>query len=119
MASVRELHNEAMRLANMATISLQLDPQAQVVTLFRQAFELERQAASLVPNEPSSEPTRSILYRSAASLALQCNELTIARQLVAQGLTGYPPPKIEHQLISLFDTSDDKTIYPFDIQSID
>lgn len=103
MASVRELHNEAIHLANMATRSLQFDPEAQVATLFRQAFELESQAASLVPNEPSSEPTRSILYQSAASLALQCGEFKIARQLVAQGLTGSPPPKIEHQLIRLFD----------------
>jgi hypothetical protein len=37
----------------------------------RQAYKPEVQVLKLVPNEPAAQPTRAILYRSAASLAYQ------------------------------------------------
>jgi hypothetical protein len=56
-----------------------------------------------VPAEESSEPTRSILYLSAASLAYQGKQFEVARRFIARGLAGYPPPRLERELRSLFE----------------
>jgi len=69
----------------------------------RRAYALESEAAGRIAKEPRSEPTRSILYRSAASLAYQANEFTVAQRLVFEGLSGYPPPTIEQELRDLYD----------------
>ncbi len=71
--------------------------------LASQALPLEIEAASLVSKEISSEPTRSILYQSAASLAFQAGDYAAAQRLVAEGLAGYPPPRVEGELKDLFE----------------
>lgn len=74
MKSVRELHDKAMELAQLALVAYQNRDFDKAENLAYQAYENEIQAADLVPEGQSSEPTRSILYRSAASLARQCKE---------------------------------------------
>ena len=59
-----------------------------VCALFRQ----------LIPNEKDSEPTRSILYRSAGWLAYQCEEYERAIEIVGKGLKGSPPPDVKQEL---------------------
>ncbi len=103
MSTVRELHNEAAKLAQLALVARHEGKMAQAEDLARQAYERESQAADLVPDNSSSEPTRSILYLSAASLAYQCREFQTAQRLVARGLSGYPPPKIEQDLKDIFE----------------
>lgn len=98
---VRKLHDEAMRLAQLAKMAHDRGESRRAEDLAYQAYEYEMQAASLIPNAQSSEPTRSILYRSAASLAYQCKEFRSAQQLIAEGLSGYPPPQIERELKEL------------------
>ena len=49
------------------------DPQ-QAGKLFRSAFEEERKAAELLEGAYDYEPTRSVLYRSAATLARDCRD---------------------------------------------
>lgn len=66
--------------------------------LFRNAFEKEREAAESLHDEPAQEPTRSILYRSAALLALDCKDSDEARRLATEGLKGNPPASIEAEL---------------------
>lgn len=58
------------------------------VVLFQQAFQKERSAAEFIAYDFSYEPTRSILLRSAASLALDCGDSREAERLVALGLVG-------------------------------
>ncbi|MDP9313659.1 MAG: hypothetical protein M3R24_22730 [Chloroflexota bacterium] len=103
MTTVRSLHDEAMNLAQLALVARHTGDIDQATILARQAFEHERQAAELVPEGLESEPTRSIMYRSAASLAYQCREYRIALQLIAKGLAGYPPPRVEQELHILFE----------------
>ena len=98
MKSVRELHTKAMDLAELAFVVKLRGNLEKANQLSRQAFEYEAQAAKLVPDEPSSEPTRSVLYSSAASLALDCNEFREAERLIAAGLAGYPPEEIAEEL---------------------
>jgi len=102
MARVRELHDEAMGLAQLAVVARHQGELERAAALSRKAYELEASAADAVPYKEESEPTRSILYRSAASLAYQCQELGAARRMVAQGLAGYPPPDVQIELEDLF-----------------
>jgi len=51
---------------------------------WRQAMLLERQAAELIPK--GVEPTRSVLYRSAAWLAVDCHDYVTAVVLALRGL---------------------------------
>lgn len=103
MTSVRELHNEAMRLAQLALVARQHGEYDRAQEIARQAYDCERKAAHLVPEGESSEPTRSILFRSAASLAYQCKELSAAQRLIAKGLSGYPPHQTERELKELYE----------------
>ena len=103
MKSVRELHTKAMDLAEFAFVAKLRGNLGKSDQLSRQAFEYEAQAARLVPDEPSSEPTRSVLYSSAAWLALDCEELREAERLVAAGLAGHPPEDIAEELRELFE----------------
>ncbi len=108
MKSIRELHKEAMDLAEMAFVAKLRGNLEKSDQLSRQAFEYEAQAARLVPDEPSSEPTRSVLYRSAASLALDCKEFREAERLIAAGLAGHPPEEIAGELRELFERANKK-----------
>lgn len=106
MSTVRELHDKATKLAHLAMVARHEGEREQAKDLARQAYEYESQAADLVPDGKSSEPTRSILYLSAASLAYQCKEFQAAQRLIAKGLSGYPPPKVEQDLKDLFEQLD-------------
>lgn len=101
MSNVRELHNRAMQLAQQAMVARYSGSSEDADRLVRQAYVLEAQAADLVPDEQRSEPTRSILYRSAASLAHQCGELATTQRLAAKGLAGFPSRDIEKELGNL------------------
>lgn len=103
MTTVRELHSEAMQLAQSAMIARHNGETEQSLALAREACTYETQAADLVPEGELSEPTRSILYRSAASLAFQAKDLVTAQRLLAKGLSGFPPPEIEQELKDLYE----------------
>jgi len=92
---VTELHESAMGFAEQAV--LEKDP-ARAGSLLRSAFERERSAADLLAGALEEEPTRSILHRSAATLAAECREYTEAERLVEQGLAGSPPSEIGEEL---------------------
>lgn len=70
---------------------------------FRLALELEEKAANQLVSNYEAEPTRSVLLRSAASLAIDCNELRKAERLVALALSGNPPEEIADELRDLLE----------------
>ena len=49
------------------------------------------------------EPTRSVLHRSAASLALECDEIREAERLIGRALSGNPPDEIAEELRDLLE----------------
>jgi len=103
MSSVKELHERSMELAQRAMISRHKGDNEQAVELAGQAAKLEAEAAELIPENMESEPTRSILYRSAASLAYQGEEFKLSQNLILKGLLGYPPIEIETELKNLYE----------------
>lgn len=108
MTTVRDLHHQAMDLAELAFIGYfyrnwpdheHYKTPGEIKELNRQACELETQAADMV--EIGLEPTRGVLYRSAAWLAFHAGELEKARKLVETGLAGNPPEFVRAELFDV------------------
>jgi hypothetical protein len=102
MSQIQVLHQQAMDLAETAAVARLRGATEQAAQLTRQAFEQETQAAALIASTLDAEPARSVLHRSAASLAIECGELQAAERLIATALSGNPPPEIAEELKDLF-----------------
>ena len=103
MNQVNDLHREAMRFVEEADSARRNGNVPVARERLRQAFDYERQAADLVAGDRSREPTRAVLHRSAASLALQCGALREAERLIAAALSGDPPDEIAEELRDLLE----------------
>jgi hypothetical protein len=93
-------HDKAMNLSQDALV-LQLTGQTGYRNMYAEAFDYEQQAAMLFLNALDKEPTRSVLFRSAASLAIQCHKFNDAERLIEIGLSGNPPKMIATELKAL------------------
>jgi hypothetical protein len=103
MNDIQLLHQKAMEFAEQAEVAkLRGAAIEQIQQLLRSAFEQESQAAALVVNVADAEPTRSVLHRSAAALAIDCGELQAAERLMTTALAGDPPDEIALELKDLF-----------------
>jgi hypothetical protein len=103
MSTVRELHNQSMQFAQEALIARESNDTASAIALAKQALALEMEAAGRISKDRNSEPTRSILYKGAASLAYQARDYDTAERLVFEGLTGFPPPRVRQELKDLYE----------------
>ncbi|MBR8841039.1 MAG: hypothetical protein DSM106950_45575 [Stigonema ocellatum SAG 48.90 = DSM 106950] len=102
MSNLQEKHTAAMDLAEAAFLAKLRGDSEQALQLTRQAFESEQAAAALIADQLDAEPTRSVLHRSAANLAVKCGELQAAERLIATALSGNPPTEIAEELKDLF-----------------
>ncbi|BAY79222.1 hypothetical protein NIES25_57060 (plasmid) [Nostoc linckia NIES-25] len=102
MSQIQELHKQAMDLAEAAFIAKLRGNLEQANQLSQQAFEKESQAAGLIANQLDAEPTRSVLHRSAATLAIDCGKFQAAERLIAIALSGNPPQEMTQELKDLF-----------------
>lgn len=93
-AEAVRLHRRAMELADEGDAARRAGDEKSARASLASALELERQAASMAAQEPS----RSVLLRSAASLALELGEHRDAERLVATALAGDPPAEIAEEL---------------------
>lgn len=96
MSQLKDRHHKAMDLAARAFRENRYGNEEESLSLFRQALELELAAIDAL--EEYIEPTYSVLHRSAATLALDCNELRKAEQLAAKALAKEPPEFVADQL---------------------
>ncbi len=92
-----------MALADSALLeSLKGHPEA-ALALYHDAFLSEREAAHAARAEKLGEPTMSVLFRSAATLALDAQEVREAERLVAIALSMEPPNDIAEELRDLLE----------------
>lgn len=101
MQDIETLHREAMELVDQAVLARQRGDTEAVTALSRAAFIKERAAADLVASQFGLEPTRSVLHRSAAVLAIECHQLRDAERLIGRALAGNPPDDIADELRDL------------------
>jgi hypothetical protein len=104
MKEIEVLHNQAMDLAEKAVILRLKKKIDESMEAFNAAFLLETQAAMQIKDLHDLEPSRSIMFRSAASLALNAGLFRQAEQMIAIGLSGNPPDPIADELRDLYET---------------
>jgi hypothetical protein len=95
------IHKKAMALSHEADMAMIWNDESKAQILYRQSFDLEREAAYIYSERFDKEPIRSTLYRSAASLAMLCHLYSEADLLIQQGLSSSTPPKVEKELQEL------------------
>lgn len=98
---VMDNHHKAMELADQADSAKQQGSNTEAKDLYFEAFKYERAAAMEFENQLEVEPTRSVLFRSAATLALECEKLEEAQEMIGRGLSGSPPEEIKNELQNL------------------
>lgn len=101
VASIRTLHRAAMDHADLAYDAKRRGEGDIAREHFCDAFRLERQAAEMANAVPNSEPSRSILYRSAATLGIQAEQFEAAAELVRRALEGAVPIELIQELESI------------------
>lgn len=99
----KQMHRSAMQYAQEALVARDSGDQVTAMNLFVRAFELEKNAALSFKDQYDHEPTRGILFRSAATLAMDCKELREAERMVAMGLAGNPREDIAEELRDLYE----------------
>lgn len=106
----KELHNKAMDLAFYGDRAKNIGDEEKAKELYHDAFEAERQAAFEARDKGNPEPGLSILFRSAASLALQCGELREAERIIAHALAGNPnnetAAELRELLLEVYEAND-------------
>jgi hypothetical protein len=97
MEILNQRHDKAMDLAGQALLAKMRGQTDEANKLFRLAYDLEREVADeIAPTD--LEPSRSVIHRSAATLALDCGEYVEAERLAMIGLLGNRPASIAAEL---------------------
>ena len=102
MSKSQQLHTNAMKIAQEAHFARENGDLDNYLKLTKLAFEQEKEAAWALFYPFDAEPTRSVLFRSAAWLAYHCGEWREAERMVAAGLLGDPPLEIIRELRALY-----------------
>ena len=102
-SAIDELHDRAMELADEGYYAKKNNNLEEAQTKYLSAFEYEKSAAMLLVNNYNQEPTRSVLFRSAACLLLNLpfpteQDFRQAEKMIAYGLSGNPPEEIAEEL---------------------
>lgn len=108
MNPIRQKHYEAMHYAELAFVEQQkLEPDREFIRLATErAFTLESDAANMAVNAP--EPTRCVLHKSAACLAIDLGKYAEALSLIETGLAGQVPQPIKQELEELLEQVKEK-----------
>lgn len=98
-----ELHDEAMELAELGLSARSRGDLVEAERRFAAAYAIERRAVDLIASDHDLEPTRSIMLRSAATLAFNSGLGREAEQLVGMALAGRPPGFVREELLDLIE----------------
>ena len=96
MSSVRQLHDRAMDFVDRGLRERARGNTERAIGQFRQA--LENELAAIDNLSTQSGLSWSILVRSAATMALDCEDFRMAEKLASTGLAGDPHPEIVNEL---------------------
>jgi hypothetical protein len=103
MTDLMDIHREAMSLVDQADHLRRVGDTEGSRAQLLEALRHESRAAALSAPDLAMEPTRSVLHRSAAAIALRCGELREAERLIATALAGNPPEPIAEELRDLLE----------------
>jgi hypothetical protein len=95
------IHEKAMALSHEADMAKIWNDEPKSQMLYRQSLDLEREVAYIYSERFDKEPIRSMMYSSAASLAMLCHLYQEADLLIQQGLSSSTPPNMVKELHEL------------------
>ncbi|WP_214072640.1 Z1 domain-containing protein [Mucilaginibacter sp. dw_454] len=101
---VNSRHGESMEFAEMAFFAKRRNEFYNYWKFIQKALNLEKAAARALENVRDAEPSRSVLYKSAAYLALSLDSFDEAEKLLEEGLNGNPPAEIRVEMEGLLAT---------------
>ena len=102
---VNRLHDEAMKWTDEAYLAKRAKNLAEAKSYYKKAFDLEKEAAMLLVMNYEIEPTRSVLFKGAASLAFNIENFREVERMVGLGLAGNPPDPIYGELKELLEST--------------
>jgi hypothetical protein len=97
------MHKTASYYIQSAIVAEAMGDKTDALRLFELAFVEEKQAAFSLLSSFDIEPARSVLFRSAAALALKCKKYEEAKKMVYFGLAGNPPEGIANELVEVYE----------------
>lgn len=97
-----ELHTAAMDFMDDAESARKKGDIVAAHKYSEKAWNLERSYALAIPNEPAFQLTRSILFRSAGWLAIDCGKYEEAMNLMKKILADDPHPDVVAQLEAVY-----------------
>jgi OST-HTH/LOTUS domain len=103
MSSVSQIHDEAMTKLELANEAMANSRVKAYKSMLIESLELEKEAAYSLLTDFDCEPTRSVLFRSAASIAIHAAQYQEAIILAKEGLKGQPFAEIKMELEALLD----------------
>ena len=103
MSNTRDLHTQAMELFESSLLARRRGEESQTLNFLAEALKAEAAAADAVASDHTFEPTRSVLHRSAASIALQLHDAQTAMRYTLRGLAGEPPAEIKLELSAIYE----------------
>jgi hypothetical protein len=92
-----------MELAEQADFLKMQGKDAEAKPLYEESLQAEKEAAYQARNQQIGEPSESVLFRSAASLAYGLKDFREAERLICMGLAGNPPQDVARELRELYD----------------
>ncbi|MFK7923335.1 MAG: hypothetical protein AB8H47_15330 [Bacteroidia bacterium] len=101
MSQISSLHTEAMDVAERAFIARMRGQTEEALGLFAKACQLEKQAA--LKTEVAAYTSRAVLFRSAASLAINAQDWREAEKIACRALSEEPPLEIIDELRDLLE----------------
>jgi hypothetical protein len=101
VSNTRELHERAMELFEASLLARHAEDEGRMNRFLAQALKLECEAADTVADDYALEPTRFLLHRSAAAMALSSFDTKTARRYVEAAFEGKPPAEVESELQKL------------------
>jgi cytoskeletal protein CcmA (bactofilin family) len=90
-----------MELADQADALRQRGLESRSIQVYQRALNEAESAVRVSTRDGAGLRTLSVLYRSAASLAMDCHEWRKARNLIQQGIEKLPAGSLEDELVGL------------------
>ena len=103
MENINKLHKQAMEFADKAHIARRNNDNKKAIELSKKAFQLEKSSALLLYDKIEIEPTRSILFKSAAWLACNAEDYISAKKMLNFALDGNPSIEIKNEIDEISD----------------
>ncbi len=103
MKKINILHKQAMDIAEQALLIQIKGDYEESIRLFGEAFNIEREAALTLEISDENEPSRTILFQSAASLALKAENPSEAEKMASYALIGSGPENIKDEIRDLLE----------------